>query len=93
MTWMKGFARQRGPITDYMEEGPDGVALCRCAHGKEWPEGDRFERFGGKACEQCVAGATVAREAVERPHVLAGDYLYHARTGRWLTANGDGSLS
>jgi hypothetical protein len=51
---MKGWALSRGPITDYMEESPGGLALCVCKHGKEWPEGDRFEDAGGKACRECV---------------------------------------
>lgn len=32
-------------------------ATCRCHHDIEWPEGDTWERFGGKACEECSSGA------------------------------------
>lgn len=63
--------QQRGPITDYFGRGPlpEGyrvagrgrLALCVCVHGKEWPEGDRFEENGGKACRECVEAAADAR--------------------------------
>lgn len=42
-----------GPVTDYMGLGPDGVALCVCEHGKQWPEGDAYEESGGAACGEC----------------------------------------
>lgn len=56
--------QQRGPITDYFGCGPlppgdrvsgrGRLALCRCVHGREWPEGDWSEEKGGKACRECV---------------------------------------
>lgn len=61
--------QQRGPITDYFEEGPkvrvwtDGghrherVALCVCKHGTEWPE-------GGYGCVECIAEWQASPECV-----------------------------
>lgn len=63
----------RGPITDYFGCGPrmaerfpgswgtgsGRLALCRCVHGKEWPEGDYLEGHGGGACKECVRESVV----------------------------------
>lgn len=42
---------------------PARLALCRCVHGKEWPEGDNYESHGGKACAECSAASMAAFEA------------------------------
>lgn len=87
---MPDMAQQRGPITDLLGAGPNDEAVCLCVHGKTWLEGDRFEQYGGKSCEECVTGAVIATEREERPQVLAGDLVWHVRTGRWRTAGPGG---
>lgn len=64
--------QQRGPITDYLGEGPFAratpligdvrLARCVCVHGKEWTEGDVFEP-NGRACRECVQQAVAELEA------------------------------
>lgn len=56
--------QQRGPITDTWD-GRGGPATCECVHGKTWPEGDRFEGEGGRACKVCVYEWLAAERAAE----------------------------
>lgn len=43
--------RPDGKVTDYLRKNKK--ALCRCIHGKVWEEGDKLEKFRGKACNKC----------------------------------------
>jgi hypothetical protein len=63
--------QQCGPITDYFWCGPrtwawtdsgrrsGRLALCRCIHGKEWPEGGS----GEAVCQECVREAMQSTSA------------------------------
>jgi hypothetical protein len=50
---------RRGPVRDFLGKGPGGLAWCVCDHGKEWPEGDRFEPEGA-ACRECSVASLEA---------------------------------
>ena len=51
----KGIDKRTG-IT-HLKGGLGGIERCN-KHGKAWKEGDNFERFGGKACEECIKNKT-----------------------------------
>lgn len=59
MSWLRVEKQQRGPIMDYLGALASGLALCKCVHGKCWPEGDDFEPnednllSEGLACREC----------------------------------------
>lgn len=44
----------------YLRPGIRGKSILTCdKHHKTWFEGDDFERFGGKACEECILNADI----------------------------------
>ena len=56
----------------------DDKTLCVCSkHSKKWLEGDTFERFGGKACEECINNK-LEREVVNKRTMTNEEILKRA---------------
>ena len=56
----KVYKRRKSWIFDILKVQGGKVVYCKCfclRHLRVWNEGDRFIKYGGKACEECIKKA------------------------------------